>query len=78
MKEQEKTIMIVDTGLEQNFSSITDNYEQTLTRFQIMYKDIKYFYSRTFSEKLAGIYVLFRRKFGIALRFKKFSIFKIH
>ena len=71
MKEQGKKIEIVDTILQQNFSTLTDNYDQSKKRFEIFRKDIKVFYSRDFIDKLAFVYIVSRRKLGIFLKFKR-------
>lgn len=71
MKRMKKKICIVDTMLHQNFSAITDSYEQTITRFQIFKKDIKVFYSEGIINKLVYCYIILRRKLGIAIKFKK-------
>ncbi len=75
MKGLNKKILVVDTVLRQNFSSISDSYEQTLKRFKIFKKDIKIFYSRTYIDKIVFLYIIFRRKVGIFLQFKKPSVF---
>lgn len=75
MKQSGKKIKIVDTILQQNFSSLTDSYEQTLKRFQIFKKDIKIFYARNVVDKIICFYIILRRKIGIFLKFKKVSVF---
>ena len=73
MKQLKKKIIIVDTKLYQNFSSVTDSYEQTLKRFQIFKDDIKIFYSGGIVDKIIYYYVVYRRKLGISLKFKKIT-----
>ena len=75
MKQQGKKIEVVDTTLQQNFSSITDSYEQTLKRFHIFQKDIRVFYSRGTCDRLIYFYIILRRKFGIFLKFRNPSVF---
>lgn len=71
MKQFGKKIMIVPTVLQQNFSSTTDSYEQTIKRFEIFKKDIKVFYSRNVMDRIIYLYIVLRRKTGILLKFKK-------
>jgi glycosyltransferase involved in cell wall biosynthesis len=75
MKELGKKVEVVDTTLQQNFSSITDSYEQTIKRFNIFKKDIRVFYSRGINDRLVYLYIILRRKLGIFLKFKNLSVF---
>lgn len=71
MRRGKKKICVVDTVLYQDFSSITDSYEQTMTRFQIFKNDINVFYSGSLVDRIVYFYIILRRKFGIAIKFRK-------
>lgn len=74
MKRKGKRIKVIDSKFYQNFSSNTDNYEQSLNRFKIFKKDIKVFYSHSAKEKMIFHYVILRRKAELLRKFRHIGI----
>lgn len=73
MKSLSKKMGVLDTTLNQNFSSSSDTKEKSKIRFKIFKKDINVFYRHGFKDRCMYHYIITRKKVNFLHRFHDLS-----
>lgn len=74
MRQQKMNISVLDTTLMQEYSRVTQTYEQSRSRFKIQKKDMKYYYSQTMSQRYKGFIEILKIRYFLFRKFKKMEI----
>lgn len=73
MKRLGKKMEVLETTLNQNFSSSSDTKEKSKIRFKIFKKDINVFYRHGFKDRCMYHYIILRKKVNFLHRFHDLS-----
>ena len=74
MRKRSKKIEIVQTFLQQSFSSNIFDMDKELVRLDIFKKDIDVFYRQNLGDRIFFHYTMLRRKMKLAIKYKNISI----
>lgn len=74
MRKKNKKVEIVNTQINQKFSSNTHNKKAELSRFKIFKKDLNVFYEHGFGNRFFYYYVITRRKMQLTRKYRDIAI----